>query len=230
LKNHKTEGVIVNTNNREIIVRGIGNASTPPDLIVISMELETTEMDYEQTMQTATKQLDELRVTINSVGHEKDELKTTRFNINTKNEQYKDKDNNWKNRFAGYTCSHGLSLEFSLDMSLLGKTLGAISRCSAKPNFNIKFSVKDPTAISEQLLQSAIENAKWKATVLAKSAGVSLGDIQRIDYNWSELRLYSNTEYHMDDDIMCEAAIAPMDITPEDIKMTDSASITWAIK
>ncbi|MCL2878529.1 MAG: SIMPL domain-containing protein, partial [Acidobacteria bacterium] len=84
---------------------------------------------------------------------------------------------------------------------------------------------------SEQLLESAIENAKWKATVLAKSAGVKLGEIQRIDYNWSELHLYSQTDYQFNDMMLCEAA-APlaMDIEPEEIKVNDTATIVWAIE
>ena len=123
------------------------------------------------------------------------------------------------------------SREFDLDIRMLGVTLGAIAGCEAKPDFNIKFSMKDPSAVSEQLLDNAIENAKWKATILAKSAGVKLGEIQRIDYNWSELHLYPQTDYQLDNLMVCEAA-APlaMDIEPEDIKVNDTATIVWAIE
>ena len=116
-------------------------------------------------------------------------------------------------------------------MGMLGVTLGAIAGCEAKPDFNINFSIKDPNAVYEQLLNSAIENAKLKASVLAKSAGVTLGEIQRIDYNWGELHLYSQTDYQFNDIMLCKAA-APlkMDIEPEDIKVDDTVTIVWAIK
>ena len=215
---------------REIVVRGIGKATTPPDLIIIEMTLETTEKDYEKTIAKATEHLDELWEAVCSAGHGQNDLKTTRFNVNTKFEQYREKDA-WKSRFVGYTCTHGLSLEFSLDMALLGSTLGSIGKCKANPKFTIRFTVKDPTAISEQLLENAVENAKKKATVLAKSAGVNLGEIKRIDYNWSELHMYSNTNYSMESDVKYMALEeAPMDIVPEDIDLTDTAAITWGIE
>ena len=216
-------------NNREIIVKGIGKAAVAPDLIVLNMNLEVSDMDYDKTMRRSSDMLDKLRSAISSAGHDGKEMKTTSFNINTKYESYRENGGH-KQRFAGYTCYHSLKLEFNLDIAVLGATLGAIAGCEAKPDFNIKFSIKDPSAVSEQLLESAIENAKWKATVLAKSAGVKLGEIQRIDYNWSELHLYSQTDYQFNDMMLCEAAPLAMDIEPEDIKVNDTATIVWAIE
>ena len=215
--------------NRELVVKGIGKAAAAPDLIVLNMNLEVCETDYEKTVRCSAEMLDTLKAAIVSVGHDGKELKTTSFNINTKYESYRENGGH-KQRFVGYTCYHGLKLEFDLDMPMLGATLGAIAGCEVKPNFNIRFSIKDPNAVSEQLLESAIENAKWKATVLAKSAGVKLGAIQRIDYNWSELHLYSQTDYQLCDAIVCEAA-APMamEIEPEDINVSDTATVVWAI-
>jgi uncharacterized protein YggE len=218
-------------NNREIIVKGIGKAAAAPDLIVLTMNLEVTEREYEQTMRRGAEILDTLRAAIARVGHDGKALKTTSFNIKTKYESYQE-NKTWKQRFIGYTCSHGLKLEFDLDMPMLGATLGAIAVCDADPNFNIKFSVKDPNAVSEQLLASAIENAKWKAAILAKSAGVTLGAIQRIDYNWSEIHLYSKTDMDMDEGVLCCAEAAPMnyEIEPEEINVSDTATVVWAIE
>ena len=216
--------------NRELVVKGIGKSAAAPDLIVLTMNIEVTEPNYEKTMRRGTEVIDTLRAAIVSAGHDGKELKTTSFNINTKHESYKEKDV-WKQHFVGYTCSHGLKLEFDLDMPKLGATLGAIAGCDAEPNFNIKFSIKDPNAVSEQLLENAVENAKWKATVLAKAAGVKLGEIQRIDYNWSEVHLFSPTNYQFSDAMVCEAA-APMsiEIEPEDINVSDTATVVWALE
>jgi uncharacterized protein YggE len=216
---------------REIVIKGIGKASASPDLIVLSMNLEANELEYEKTMQSGTEMLEMLRAAIVSAGHDGKEMKTTRFNINTNYERYQE-GSTWKQRFSGYVCTHSLKLEFSLDMELLGTTLARISKCAAAPSFDIKFSIKDPSAVSEQLLESAIENAKWKASVLTKASGVTLGAINRIDYNWSDVHLYSNTDY-----MLCEAAAdygsaAPkmMDIEPEDINVSDTVTVAWAIE
>jgi uncharacterized protein YggE len=217
-------------NNRELVVKGIGKAAAAPDLIVLNMNLEVCERDYERTMRRSSEMLEMLRAAIVSAGHDGKDMKTTSFNINTKYESYRENGGH-KQRFVGYACYHGLKLEFDLNMTMLGETLCAIAGCEAKPSFNIQFSIKDPNAISEQLLESAVENAKWKAMVLAKAAGVTLGVIQRIDYNWSELHLYSQTDYQMSDMMLCEAS-APMamDIEPEDVNVSDTATIVWAIE
>jgi len=174
-------------------------------------------------MNCATKLLDTLRSAVESAGHDGRELKTTGFSVDTKYEQYKVKEE-WKSRFVGYSCAHGLKLEFNLDLQILGATLSAIAACSAKPKLKISFSVKDTNAVSERLLQSAIENAKTKATVLARSAGVALGEIKRIDYNWSELHMHSDT------DVEAEMMLCETRIEPENINTSDSVAVVWAIE
>ena len=216
--------------NRELTVKGIGKAAAAPDLIVLSMELEVCDYDYEKAMRRSSEMLDSFRAAIASAGHDGKDLKTSGFNINTKYEKYRENGGH-KERFAGYECNHSLRLEFGLDVKMLGATLGAIARCEVRPNFNIRFTIKDPNAISERLLESAVENAKWKAEVLAKAADVKLGVIQRIDYNWNDLHLYSKTDYRLGDFMFCEAA-APyaMEIEPEDIDVSDTATVVWAIE
>ena len=218
--------------NRIITVKGTGKVSAAPDLLVIEMNLEVTEPDYEATMRRATEMLDALRAAVVSAGHDGKLLKTTSFNVNTKYESYRDKNNNYQSKFVGYCCTHGLRLEFDLDMKLLGMTLGAIATCEANPKFSIRFSVKDANAVSEELLENAIENARWKAGILAKSAGVNLGAILRIDYNWSEHHFYSDTDMGVAEGMLYCAEAAPMtlDIELEDIDVSDTATVVWAIE
>lgn len=222
----------MSTNNREIVVKGTGKSSTAPDLIVLNLNLEIKNHDYETVMQLSADALDKIRKAVALAGHEAKNLKTTNFNINTRYDRYKDKYGDYKQRFAGYVSTHGLKLEFDIDMTLLGATLGAITESSVNPNVNIQFSIKDPTVISDSLLESAIDNAKRKATVLAKSAGVKLGEIKRIDYNWSDHHFYSQTYLNNDYLMVCEDVGRPlmkMDVEPEDIDVSDTATITWAI-
>ena len=218
---------------REIVVRGTGKVSAVPDLLVLGLNLEVVETEYEKAMLRATEQLDALRNAIVVAGHDGKSLKTTSFNINTKYDNYRDKNNNWQQKFVGYCCTHGLRLEFDLDMGKLGITLGAIAECKSTPKFSIKFSVKDPSAVSEQLLESAINNAKWKADILAKSSGVVLGAIKRIDYNWSEHHFYSDTDMHVAESAE-DYAVAPralaMDIEPEDINVSDTVTVVWVME
>ena len=215
--------------DRLMTVKGVGNVSAKPDLTIITMNLATQRPVYGQMMEDAAKEVEAVRSALIAIGYERQDSKTTNFNISMEHESYKDKNGNYQRRFAGFKCTHALKLEFDFEMKRLGETLKAISSCGASPDFQISFSVKDKNAVSAELLESAIANAKEKAAILTKAADVKLGAIQRIDYSWGELRLYSETRF--DDMAVCEAAESyPMDIEPDDIDVNDSVTVVWCIE
>jgi uncharacterized protein YggE len=215
--------------NRTITIKGTGKVSVKPDLIIITMCLESHDYEYEKTMKLAAESINILQNAIEKAGFNKDNLKTTDFNIRTHYESYRDKDNNYKSRFDGYICEHGLKLEFDFDTEVLSNLLTAIGKAMVEPNLNIQFSVKDKDAVNEELLIRATENAKSKAEILTKASNVTLGDLISIDYNWGDLYLYSNTNYNMEDRCMAFKTSAP-DITPDDIDVSDTVTFVWEIK
>jgi len=217
--------------NREIAVRGIGKATVAPDLIVLDMSVTSTETDYGKTMNRAAELFEALRSAIVAAGYDNKALKTTNLSINTKYKSIRN-NNEYNQIFIGYSCFHSTRLEFDIDMQKLGALLGAIAECKANPQLTVRFAVKDPDAVSEQLLASAVEDARRKAEVLAKSAGVALGEVKRIDYNWSEHVYYSNTSLGLGENAagFAELSSVDMDIAPEDIKASDTAAVIWAIE
>lgn len=216
--------------NRLITVKGTGNISVKPDLIVITMNLESQQLEYDQTMQFAADSVKIITSAIESVGFDTKDLKTTSFNVRTHYESYRDKDNNYKSKFDGYVCEQGLKLEFDFEPKVMSDVLSAIAKTSVNPKLNIQFSVKDKAAVSEELLIQATENARKKAEILSKASGVDLGNLINIDYNWGELHLYSPTRYDMEDRCMVmESSCAP-EIEPDDISISDTVTFVWEIK
>lgn len=216
--------------NRTITVKGTGNVSIKPDLIVITLNLETLNHDYDRTMELAAEAVKDLQTAAQSIGFEKNDLKTTSFNIRTHYKSYRDKDNNYKNRFDGYACEQGLKLEFDFDTALMSKVLKAIAKAQTNPQLNVLFSIKDKAAVSEELLISATENAKHKAEILTKASGVTLGELINIDYNWGELNLFSQTRYDVELKNMIVSEAAAPDIEPDDIDLRDTVTFVWEIK
>ncbi len=82
------------------------------------------------------------------------------------------------------------------------------------------------------LLENACVNAKTKACILAKASGVTLGELISIDYNWGELRLFSPTQYDMEDACMRLSSATPtsIEIEPDNIDGSDSVTFVWEIK
>lgn len=217
---------------RTITVKGMGRVTTAPDYVVISMSLEAHEQDYEATMELAAKKIEQLNASREEIGFEKKAVKTTNFNVRTDYERVKDRNGNYKSVFNGYICSHRLKVEFDFETKRLAQTLYAISRCLAQPELSISFTVKDPSAVNKELLKSATINAKEKAQILCEASGVELGQLLTIDYNWGELNIVSHTDYMLEEKCMAMpvGGLADMDIEPDDIDVSDTATFVWEIK
>lgn len=217
---------------RIIKVTGKGRLSVKPDLIQLSINLSDIREDYEAALEQSSKQTEELRNCLKKLGFSGTDLKTISFNVDTKYESYTDENRQWKQRFIGYEFRHMLKLEFNADNKLLGRVLYALANCSASPEFNIRYTVKDTDNAKNELLAKAVEDSKSKALVLAVAAGVELNEILSIDYSWGELDIVSQP---MDRMLACEAKISDeagynINIEPENIDITDTVTVIWEIK
>jgi len=215
---------------RTITVKGIGKVSAKSDYVVLSMSLQAHHMNYEKTLEEATEQFEQLKESLVSIGFDKESIKTKSFDVRIDQNQVKDKNGNYKYIFNGYIVSHALKVEFDFDSKMLSYALNAVATCLANPQLTIAFTVKDATAINEMMLRSATVNAKRKAEILCDASNVEMGQLLSIDYNWGELNIYSKTRYDMDEDCMPMISMSKLiDIEPDDIDVSDTATFVWEI-
>ncbi len=212
---------------REITVKGVGRVSAAPDLIVLSMKLESHDYSYDKAMNKASDKIAKLQDALLELGFKKEEIKTSDFDVNTDYNSYKEKEGNYHRDYNGYKVNHRLKLRFNLDMELLSRTLMVISDCLSNPQLSIDFAIKDKTKVNEEMLIEASKNARRKAEILCKASHVKLGQLVRIDYNWSEADIYSRTDFKLSDGMLSGRSI---DIEPEDIEISDTVSFVWEIE
>ena len=216
---------------RTIRVTGKGMLRVKPDMTRITMTLEDLCREYAETLRRSTLDTEELKDVLSEFGFERSDLKTLRFDVNTEYENYKDRQGNYKSRFSGYKCTHVMKVEFPSDNSLLGRILYALVNCPVSPEFRISYTLKDPEAAKNELLGMAVKDAKEKAKVLTDAAGVTLKDIQNIDYSWGEI----DFEYRpmRGDVVACSAPISnnsyDLDIEPDDIEAEDTVTVIYEI-
>lgn len=213
--------------NKTVTVKGSGKASARPDTVVISMELESRNREYDAAMNAASTNIAELTGSLVSAGFAKEDIKTVNFNVNTEHKSVQDRNGNYRREFSGYLVAHDLRLEFGLDTARLSKALSAIGGCGAHPSISTAFTVKDPTALNSELLRSAAESARSRAEVLCAASGMKLGQLVTIDYSWGELNVYSNTRYAMAEECLALGSAADIDIEPEDISVSDTVTFVW---
>lgn len=214
---------------RTITVKGVGTASTPPDLVVISLNISELAREYVDSVNGANERIEKLQTAIATVGFEKTDLKTLSFNARTHYESYRDKDGNYKQRFDGYVCDYRVKLSLDFDSKRLAETLSALANSGANAEQSISFTVKNPEKISAELLKNATENAREKAEVLCAASGVTLGELVDISYNWNEIEVYSKSVCQERERGITAMAAMP-EFEPDDIKSSDTATFVWEIK
>lgn len=214
---------------RTITVRGVGTASVKPDFIAVTLNIVSKDKEYSKSVEDANRRIELLQRAVVSSGFAKENLKTLSFNVRTNYEGETDEKGRYHNVFAGYVCRYTLKLSFDMDAKRLAETLTAISDSGANAEFSIQFTVKDPERVSAELLRSATENARQKAEVLCAASGAKLGTLLKIDYDWTDINVFSASTYTMERERGIVAAGAVPEFEPEDIKSQDSAAFTWEI-
>ncbi len=213
----------------KITVKGVGTVKTKPDFVYISLELNSLDSEYTAAVNKANERIEKLQNALSAVGYAKDDLKTLNFNVSTEYD-YVQKNGRNERIFRGYNCSYSLKLGFDFTAKALANTLTAIANSGADAEFSISFTVKEPEKVSEALLASATENARKKAEILCKASGKTLGELVSIDYDWSEVSVYSDSGYALAAaPRMMKADACVPEFTPDDINSSDSVAFVWEI-
>ena len=218
---------------RTIRVTGKGRIKVKPDMTRITLSLEGTYPEYGETLRRSSQDTEQLKDLLAGFGFERSDLKTLSFSVDTEYESYKDK-GTYKQRFVGYKFYHQMKVEFESDNRRLGKILYALANCDIEPEFRLSYTVKDPEAAKNELLGSAVTDAKEKASVLTKAAGVTLKEVQSIDYSWGQIdfEVRPMNRMLMAEDCCAAPASAPgydLDIEPDDIEVSDTVTVIWEI-
>ncbi len=215
---------------RTITVRGTAQMSAKVDLVTLTMTLESQDMDYAVAMKEASSQINALKKAFGKIKFKEEDVKTADFNVRTDYKSVKN-GNGYTQEFNGYVVTHKLKLAFDFDSDRLAEAISALSSSEVNPKLSVTFSVKDPTAINEELLRLAADNARKKAETLCTEMKVELGEVRQINYSYQNPNLISTTQYSVaQNKMMLSSADSAISIEPEDITVTDTVEMVWEIK
>lgn len=215
---------------KTIVVKGEGSLSLKPNMVEITITLESLRKDYEETVELANQKIEQIQYSLSKIGYKKEDLKTTRFNVNSKYKNVKNEKGDYISEFEGFVCNHQLKLRFDFEKEKLAEVLSVFAKSEANPKFYIAFTVKESDEVEKELLKDICKNAKRKAEILCEASDVKLGQLLNIEYNWGEINVYSRTNY--DTCLKSEqrmAKVSAMEIEPEDIEVKDTATFVWEI-
>lgn len=206
---------------------GTGELTLKPDVVRLYMTVTGVAGDYEETVRMSEERSEALRDCFSEVGFERDDLKTVGFNVNTKYENRRDGGSgDYVRVFAGYEFVHELRIEFDAEREKLSCVLGALSRCSAVPEFRLEYSVRDREAAKARLLDLAVADSRTRAERLARAVGIKGAlSAQTIDCAGEVPELSVRPVGNMMLAKCCGCIDAG--ITPEDITVSDTVTVVW---
>lgn len=215
---------------RTIRVKGKGKISVKPDMIRLDIIANEVCKEYDEVIEKSALCIKKIKETVERAGLSSKELKTVKFDVDSKYESYRDKNDNYKSRLVGFQYTQKFYIQFPNDNIQLCKILYELSHCDVNVEFSIKHTVKDINSVKNELLAKAVQDSKIKAEILSKASGATLGDIINIDYSWGEIEIYSEPIQNY---CLAESTISEpynIDIEAEDIDLQDTVTIVWEIK
>ena len=162
-----------------IEVIGIGELSVQPDQTVVNIAATAINAEGGEASKEVTEQINRLVKKLQQVGFKKQAIQVSHF--------YLAENNRWRNGEMlkdGYRASQHIELTFANDAELLQKVSSTLQKVDDGTTFNFSFTLSDAKRkeIKEEVIRKAIQDAREKASVIARSAGIQLRGIYKIQY------------------------------------------------
>ena len=213
---------------RTISIKGTGKAKRSPDLVIFNISTSVQSDEYSVSISQSNKLVNKLKKDFESLGFERDDLKTVYYNTRPVYESVEVGviEKRYRSVLIGHEVNHNLKIEFDLDNDRINEVLNCLKKYESDLDFNIRFSVKDREGMKRDVIVDATRNARFNAEVLAEASQLRLGELLKIEYNWVDFNFTSHSdigmclEYSMDEHV---------EFSPEDIEITDNVSFVWEI-
>ena len=165
---------IINNGQNGIWVNGQAKIMTTPDIVEMSLGIESINKIVSESVQTVSADHEKLISILLNKGIKENEIKTNRYTINPQYKYTKD-----GSELTGYKVSHYLSFTYR-DIDKIGELIDTISYGPEAIGNNLRinsinFSIEDPIVFESKLRENAIADAKRKAKELASFANITLG-------------------------------------------------------
>jgi len=164
---------------RTLNVYGEGKVTLKPDIAYINIGVHTEKPTASAA--TAQNNVDAQAVikALKTAGVVDDDIQTSNFNIYQKDQN---------DPMTGEKISSMYAVDNTVyvtvrDLTKLGAILDASVKAGANNVYNIQFDLADKTKALSDARAAAVKAARTQADELATAAGVTLGDIQTINYN-----------------------------------------------
>lgn len=185
-----------------LTVSGQGEIFAQPDVAYVTLGVSEQDasaaMATERMSQAATRILERLQ----AAGLDMADIQTGQLSLDR---IYDSSSYNGTPTVTGFEATTMLTVRVR-DLGALGEVLDAVVKDGANRLGGVRFDVLDPEPLLNAARRAAVADARAKATLFADAAGVSLGDLIRLEEQGAGLRPQPMMEMRM----MADSSAIPL--------------------
>jgi uncharacterized protein YggE len=161
---------------RTIAMTGHGEARGRPDLATIQAGVITIAPTAAAALSANSTHMNAVFAALKKLGVPDRNIQTSGFSV------FPQYDSSNPRRLTGYQVSNTVSVRLE-DVNRAGPALDALVAAGANQMYGIGFDIAKPEPLLDQARADAVADARHRAQVYAKAAGLTLGSIQSISEN-----------------------------------------------
>ena len=201
-----------------ISVTGEATISAPPDLARIEAGVTTDAKTARDAANANNDAMGKVLLALKSAGLSDKDYQTSRLSLQP---QYANQNRPGPNVLSGYRASNQVTIKLR-DVSKIAGVIDAVTAAGANDIGGINFTISNASKLLDDARAEAVTDARRKAEIYAKAAGVTLG------------APISISEHGAAVPIMYRRAAAPMaaetPIAPGEETLRVTVGISWEIK
>ncbi|MBB5519816.1 SIMPL domain-containing protein [Amphiplicatus metriothermophilus] len=166
---------------RTLVATGTGEAAAAPDLLTLSIGVETEAETAAEALRRNNVQMQAAIDRLKQRGVAEKDMQTSNFSVNPRYDYQERR----APRIVGYTASNMLSVRLR-DLDKAGVVIDEVVADGANRLNGLSFGFSNDAALLAKAREAAVADAKAKAETLARAAGVSLGPVIQIQEGRAE--------------------------------------------
>jgi len=203
-----------------ISVTGEAHISVPPDLAEIDAGVTSEAKTAREVSDANNAAMGKALLALKSAGINEKDYQTSQLSLQP---QYSVAKQGSPATVIGYRASNRVNIRLH-DVTKIARVIDALVSAGANDIGGINFMVSQASKLLDDAREQAIADARRKAEIYAKAAGVTLGAPLSISEEGASRPMF-RTRLAVD-----TAAAAPMAVAQGEETLSITVSVTWAIK
>jgi len=162
---------------RTLHVSGEGRAFTAPDVALVTVGVEVEHEALARATADAAARMKGVLAALEKAGIASKDVRTVRYDVQVKRRP--EKLSGPGGEPSGYRVANQVQVTVR-DLGKVGAILDQVVAAGANEVSGLSFDKEDPSGERSRALESAVADARAKASVLARAAGATLGEVLQV--------------------------------------------------